>query len=251
MNLKILASAFLMTLLIFSPSIAKASTPQTVMAMDDTFVVDQEVDSVFGDDPYLVVANSFEGLAFAFLMFNLSGVSYEFNASSVVRLALRCFNATSLHVIGVYWCLNNAWNENNLTYVSSGNLRVAKLVESYVSIFSNDAWYEWTVTQTVRAAFANGYNKLSLVLKVESTHTGYEYVSFYSKEASPVGEYGPRLVFSYFTPSNFMDIAIKIVFASIVIIGIIIVAYRFSKKKKREKYYRKSRFQHKSVRSTK
>ena len=249
MNLKILVSAFLMTLLVFSPSIVKASYPQTVMAMDDTFVIDQEVDSVFGNDPYLVVANSSEGLAFAFLMFNLSGVSYEFNASSVVRLRLRCFNATSLHVISVRWCLNNTWNENNLTFVSSGHLSVATLAESYVNVFSNDVWYEWTVTQTVHAAFANSYNKLTLVLKVESNHTGYEYVSFYSKETPPLSD-GPRLVFTYFTPSNSMDTTIKIAFASIVIVGIIFVAYRFSKKKKREKYYRKSRFQ-KSVRRTK
>lgn len=249
MNIKILASIFLITLLVFSPSAVKASYPQTVMALDDTFVVGEDSYSTFGEELYLAVANSSQGLAFTFLMFSLSGVLYEFNTSSVVRLRLRCFNATSPHVIGVYWCLNNTWNENNLTYIFSLDFLVITLAESVVSVSSSDVWYEWTVNQTVHAAFANGYDKLTLVLKVESTHTGDEYVSFYSKETPPLGN-GPRLIFTYFTPSNFMDTAIKITFASIVIIGIIIVAYRFSKKKKREKYYRKSRFQ-KSVRSTK
>lgn len=248
MNLKILASTFLIILLVFSPSIAKAPNPQTVMALDDTFVVDKDPNSAYGEEPYLIVANSDEGgLAFAFMMFNLSEVSYTFNASSDVKLRLRCLNTTSPHVISVHWCLNNTWNGNNLTFVSSVNFSVATLMESFVNVFSNDAWYEWTVTQTVHAAFENGYNKLTLVLKVEGTHTGFEYAAFYSKEASPVGN-GPRLVFTYLTPSNSMDTAIKILFASSVVGGIIIVAYRFSRK--REKYHKKSRFQHRSVRST-
>jgi uncharacterized membrane protein len=238
-----------MTLLIFSPSVGKASNPKIVTASSDTYVAATAPSTAFGRENYLEVADSQAGLSLAFLMFNLSGLSYVFNASSEIKLQLRVFNVTSPHVIGVYWCLNNTWNEDNLTFEDISHFIKSDLPENVASVAVGHSWYEWTVTYFAwNATQQRHFDMLTLVLQVEQSREENDFVLFYSKDQDLL-EYRPQLVFSY--KSSSPDITPYIIFASVVLAGIILVAYWFLRKRKREKYYGKSRFQHKSVRSAK
>jgi hypothetical protein len=248
LNFKILTPVILTILLIFSSSVGKAS-PKIVTASSDTYVVANAPSSSFGRENYLEVADSKAAFSLAFLMFNLSGLSYVFNASSEIKLQLCVFNVTSPHVIGVYWCLNNTWNEDNLTFEDIGHFVKSDLPESVASVAAGNSWYEWAVTYFVWNATQQGhFDRITLVLQVEQSRQENDFVLFYSKDQDLL-EYRPQLVFSY--KSSSPDITPYIILASVVLAGIILVAYWFSRKRKREKYYGKSRFQRKSVRSAK
>lgn len=90
MSIKVLSSTVLVTLLIFSSFTVEASNSQTVIVSDDACVEAYVPLENFGHDPYLKVAESDAWLTFAFLMFNLSGISYAFNASSEIKSATTC-----------------------------------------------------------------------------------------------------------------------------------------------------------------
>lgn len=243
MNIKILSS-ILVALLVFSSSMVGASSPQTVIVSNDAHVEVNVPSENFGRSPYLKIADTDSEWSFAFLMFNLSGVSYTFNASSEIKLQLRVLNVTSPHVVGVHWCANNTWNEDNLTFDSQHEFPITTQYESAVTVSSGNSWYEWTVTEFVSDAMQKlHFDKLTLVLEAENSFEGDNYVLFYSKDQD-LSEYRPRLVFSY-SPYlvNPLDTYLKIAAASVVIIGSVFVVYMFSKKRRRKGYYRKSRFQ--------
>lgn len=254
MNLKILTPIILATLFISSPSTVNASSPQPVIALADTYIEAYLPDSTFGGEPYLRVADSNASISFTFLMFNLSGISYNFNVSSEIKLRLYCLNVTSPHIIGVHWCLNNTWNEETLTYESPRNFSVSDYPENVVVVSSSNSWHEWIVTESVSGAIQQMQSDMiTFVLRVESSHAGNDYVFFYSKDQNlRFRDYRPQLVFSYRSNViNPLGTYLTIASASIAIVGVIFVAYKFSRKRKRQRYSRKSRFQRKSVRNTK
>jgi hypothetical protein len=237
-------SLILVILLTFFSFSVEASNVQTVMVLGDTYVEAYALSSAFGREPYLRVAESESSISFAFLMFNLSGVSYVFNASSEIELRLYCHNVTSPYVTGVHWCLNNTWNEDTLTFESIQNFSRSDKPESVVTVSSNNTWYEWTVTGFVGHAMQQPapLDKITLVLQAENSVSGDDYVFFYSKDQN-LPQYYPRLVFSYKSSvinPNPMDTYLKVGLVSVVVAGIILVAYRFSRKKKRKGSFRKS-----------
>jgi len=250
MSLKALSSVVLVALLVFSCSIVKATDVQLVLVSDDTYIVDYDTYSNFGRELYLKVADSTAELSLAFLMFNLSGISYAFNASSEIKLKLRCYNVTLPQFIGVHWCLNNTWNEENLTFDSIHDFETSDYAESIVNI-SNNNWYEWIVTDFVRNAMQQHFDRLTLVLQAEVGSDEDDYVFFYSKDYNLQGVC-PQLVFSYkSSATGSLDATPIVILVSIVVAVVGIIAYGFSRKRKREKYHRILRFQQKSVKRTK
>jgi hypothetical protein len=244
----------LVTLFISSFYTVNASNPQTVIALADTYIEVYTPDYTFGREPYLKVADSNASISFTFLMFNLSGISYDLNASSEIKLRLYCLNVTSPHFIGVHWCLNNTWNEETLTFEPIINFSVSNYPENVVSVSSSNNWHEWIVTDSVSGAMQQMHSDMvTFVLRVESSHAGNDYVFFYSKDQNfKSRDYRPQLVFSYKSyVINPLDTYLKIISVSVVVAGVIFVAYRFSRKRKREKHSRKSRFQRRPVGSIK
>jgi len=137
---KVFLSLILASLLILSSSYAKASATQTILVAEATFVEANVPSDNFGNFTYAKVADSEAGLCFAFLKFNLSQVSNVFNASSEAKLQLHCHNVTSPHVIGVYWCVNNTWSQNNLTFDSQYGFFISNEYESTATVSSNNTW---------------------------------------------------------------------------------------------------------------
>lgn len=243
MNLRILASVVLVKLLVFSSSTVQASNPQAIPVLNDAYVQDITPFESYGHVSYLKVSDSQVGLSLAFLMFNLSEVSYTFNASSEVKLQLRVLNITSPHNIGVHWYVNNTWNEENWTFNDLIGTYMTDEAESIITISSNGSWYEWTVTEFIYDAMQQlRFDRLTLVLQAEKDSPGEnDYVLFYSKDQNRT-VYWPQLIFSYRSPaSNPPYTSILIILGFVAVAGVAFMVYRFSRK--RQKYYRKSRFQ--------
>ena len=161
MKHKILTPPILLILLVSSSLIANASEPKTITSLADTYVDAFNANSAYGDRDYLEVSDYASGLCIASLMFDLSEVSHVLNASSEIKLRLYCFSVASPHVVGVHWCVNNTWNEENLTFASfAGFFRTAP--ESVVKVTS-DEWYEWKVTNYVSKAVEENYEKITSI----------------------------------------------------------------------------------------
>jgi hypothetical protein len=229
-------------LLVFSSLSVKASSVQTVTVSADTFVDSYGADHTFGREPYVRVAYSYASIALGFLMFDLSGISYVFNASSDVKLRLYCYNVSSPHIIvGAHWCLNNTWSEDTLAFDSISDFSRSNNPESVVTVSSNNTWYSWTVTGFVSGALQQpaSPDRITLVMEPENTVNGNYTMLFYSKDQS-LTQYYPQLVFSYKDVTNPMYTYLGAGLAFVVVAGTVLVAYRFSERKKRKRPARKS-----------
>jgi hypothetical protein len=238
------ASLILLILLTFFSSSVEASNVQTVMVLGDTYVEAYALTSVFGREPYLRVADSNASLSLVFLMFDLSRITYVFNASSEIELRLYCHNVTSPYVIGVHWCLNSTWSEDTLSFESVQNFSRSDKPESIVAVSSHNTWYDWVVTGFVSQAMQQpaSLDEITLALEAENSVSGDYYVYFYSKDQN-LSQYYPQLVFSYKSSvTNPMDMYLEVGLVSVVAAGIILVAYWFSRKRKRKGHFRKPFF---------
>jgi hypothetical protein len=244
-------SLFLVFLLAFFPLSVKASSVQIVTVSADTYVDSYNFDDNFGQEPYLMVADTFESAAYAFLMFNLSRVSqYYFNASSEVELRLYCHNVTFPFIVGVHRCFNNTWSEDTLAFDSITNLSHTNSSESAVIVSSNNTWYEWTVTDFVGSAMQPpaSPDRVTLVLEPGNNSEGNYTAFFYSTHQSST-QYYPQLVFSYRSMMDPVYTYLEVGSGFVVFTGIVIVAYRFSGKKKRKRFVRKTLSRQGSTRS--
>jgi hypothetical protein len=206
----------------------------------DTFVDAFSVDSNYGNRDYLEVSDYANGFSVIALMFDISKVSYNFNATSEIKLRLYCFNFTSPHIVGVHWCANNTWNEENLTFVSFGGFfRTSS--ESAVGVTSIDFWYEWKVTNIVRKAMEENYDNITLTLEVENTLGGTALSRFASKDQTTqeMREYSPQLVFTYLKPeADSRNIIIEVALGLTATVVITFLVYKFSKRHTRKKLKR-------------
>ena len=241
MKHKILTPPILLILLVSSSLIANTSEPKTITSLADTYVDAFNANSTYGDRDYLEVSDYASGLSIAALMFNISKVSYVLNATSEIKLRLYCFSVDSPHVVGVHWCINNTWNEENLTFVIFGGFFRTD-PESVVKVTSIDSWYEWNVTNFVRKAMEKNYKKITLTLEVEDTLGGTALSRFASKDQT-TGEmrgYSPQLVFTYLEPkANSMDTIIKVALGLTATVAIAFLAYKLSKRRTRKKRHQK------------
>jgi hypothetical protein len=239
---KILAPTILLILFASSSLISNASEPETIMPLADTYVDAFSFDEPFGDRDHLEVSDYASGLSIITLMFDISKVSHVFNASSEAKLRLFCFDVASPHIVGIHWCPNNTWNEENLTFASfSGFYRTNP--EDVVRVDSIDAWYEWKVTNFVRNATEENYEKITLTLEVKDTLEGPARSLFASKDQAPQDlEYSPQLVFTYTeTETNSPDTTIIVAIGLIVTAAIIFLVYMFIKRPKTKTRHRKMR----------
>jgi hypothetical protein len=240
MKHKILTPTILLILLVSSSLIANASEPETITPLADTYVDAFSVNSAYGDRDYLEVSDYTNGLCIASLMFDLSKVSQVLNASSEIKLRLYCFNVTSPHIVGVHWCVNNTWNEENLTFASFGGFfRTAP--ESVVKV-TKDEWYEWKVTNFVSKAIEENYEKITLTLEVEDPLEGTARSLYASKDQTiqEMLKYSPQLVFTYLEPkANSMDTITKVALGLMVSVAIVFLAYKLSKRRTRKKLHQK------------
>ena len=114
MKHRILALIILLILFFSSSFIANASEPETIMPLADTYVDAWESTLSHGDRDYLEVSDYASGFSIVLLMFDISWV---LNVPSEVKLRLYCFSVAYPHIVGIHWCVNNTWNEENLTSV--------------------------------------------------------------------------------------------------------------------------------------
>ena len=229
-------------LFVSSSLISNASEPETIMPLADTYVDAFSFDTPFGDRDYLEVSDYASGLSIITLMFDISKVSHVFNASSEVKLRLYCFYVASPHIVGIHWCPNNTWNEENLTFASfSGFYRTNP--EDVVKVDSKPAWYEWKVTNFVRNATEENHEKITLTLEVKDPLEGPARSLFASKDQTPQDlEYSPQLAFTYTeTQTNSPDITIIVAIGLTVTVAIIFLAYKFIKRHKTKTRHRKTR----------
>jgi len=241
---KNLALTILLILCVFLAFIANASEhartnsePETITPLADTYVDAFSVNSNYGDRDYLEVSEYANGFSIVVLMFDISRVSHVLNATSEVKLRLYCFNFTSPHIVGVHWCANNTWSEENLTFVSFGGF-FSTSSESAVGVTSIDFWYEWKVTNIVRKAMEENYENITLTLEVEDPLGGMALSRFASKDQTTqeMREYSPQLVFTYVEhEADSRDIIIKAALGLTAIVVIAFLAYKFSKRHKRKK----------------
>lgn len=243
MEHKILAFIILL-LLFFSPlPTANALELKTITPIADTYVDVQAVNSTFGQRDYLEVSEHATGFSIALLMFDLSEVSHVPNAPSEITLRLYCFYVASPHIIGAHWCVNNTWNEENLTFVSFGKFFRTN-PESVVKVDSMEVWYEWKVTNLVSNATEENYEKITLALEVKDPLEGMAR-SLYASRDQPtqeMREYSPQLVFAYLEPkANSLGTIIILASGLTVTIAIVFLAYKFSKRRKQKTQRRKGR----------
>ena len=240
MKHKILIPPILLILLVSSSLIANASEPETITSLADTYVDALNANSAYGDRDYLEVSDYASGLCIASLMFDLSEVSHVLNASSEIKLRLYCFSVASPHIVGVHWCVNNTWNEENLTFASfSGFFRTAP--ESVVKVTSPE-WYEWKVTNFVSKAVEENYEKITLTLEVEDPLEGTARSLYASKDQTTqeMRGYSPQLVFTYLEPkANSMDTITKVALGLTATVAIAFLAYKLSKRRTRKKRHQK------------
>lgn len=237
MKQKILAPTILLILFVSSSLITKASEPETVIPLADTYVDAWKATSTYGERDYLEVSDYASGFSIILLMFDLSKVTHVLNASSAIKLRLYCFHVPSPHVVGVHWCVNNTWNEENLTFASfSGFFKTDP--EDFVIVDSIDTWYEWEVTGFVSKAMEENYEKITLTLEVIPPSEG---ISRFASKDQPT-EYGPQLVFTYTeAETNSPDIIIIVALGLTVTVAIVFLAYKLSKRHKTKTRHRKTR----------
>jgi len=221
-----------LVLSVFSVANVEAIEIQTIMPLEDTYiVVTSPLDPSHGLDNFLRVAHTKTELSLAHLMFDLSEVLQRSNASLEAKLRLRSIYVPSPHVIGVRWCVNNTWDEDTFTPLNATGFFMTA-PESFVNVTSKYVWYEWGVTDFVRTAIRENYEKITLVLESEEVE-GNAFVMFYSKDQEDLQskEYSPKLVFTYNGYGGVsLDIAGKVIFGVLATVGISFIAYRFLKK---------------------
>jgi hypothetical protein len=230
MKQKILAFAILL-LLFFSPlPIVNSFESETIRPIADTYVDAWDSTSPHGDRDYLEVSDYASGLAITAIMFDISEVSYIPNASSEIKLRLYCFYVPSPNMISVHWCVNNTWNEENLTFVDfRGFSRTDP--EDAIEV-SSDGWYEWKVTNLVSSAMKEKREKITLTLEVMAPSKG---IARFASKDQPT-EYSPQLVFTYFEQTaNPIDAIVQVVSGLIVTAAIVFLAYRFLKRPTRKR----------------
>ena len=229
-------------LFVSSSLISNASEPETIMPLADTYVDAFSIDTPFGDEDYLEVSNYASGLSIIALMFDISKVSHVFNASSEVKLRLFCFDVASPHIVGIHWCPNNTWNEENLTFASfSGFYRTNP--EDVVRVDSKPAWYEWKVTNFVRNAVEENHENITLTLEVKDPLEGPARSLFASKDQAPEDlKYSPQLAFTYTeTETNSPDTTIIVAIGLTATVAVIFLAWKFSERHKTKTRHRKIR----------
>lgn len=227
-------------LILFVPpfSTANTSEPEKITPIADTFVDAYNATYTYGYRDYLEISDYVSGLSIIVIMFDISEVSHVLNVSSEIRLRLYCFYVASPHVVGVHWCVNNTWNEENLTFVSLSKFNVTRPPESVVKVSTEDVWYEWKVTDLVSMAMDENYEEITLTLEVEEPlgETAYSLYASKDQTTQEMREYSPQLVFTYLEPQiNPLDIPTKVALGLMVIIVAIFLAYKFSKRQTRKK----------------
>ena len=139
----------------------------------------------------------FVGKKIAYLMFDLSYIPTDATLESAV-LQLCCAELTETHTIGIHYCSNNDWKENEITWKNKPSYEKSVISTQRVSKGSN-TWYNWTVTNAARTAVGN--KKISLVVKSETRHkTAWLYFASRDQEYSWMKEYRPKLILEYTKP---------------------------------------------------
>lgn len=238
MEPKDLPFIILLILFVSPPPIVNASDHETLTPIADTYVDLLTINSSYGQEDHLEVSEyPPQYFSITFLMFDISHI---LNAPSEAKLRLFCYYVDSPHVVGVHWCVNNTWNEENLTRATfSGFKRTA--VEDYATVDSIAIWYEWKVTNFVNQAMEEDYEKITLTLEVLDPLEGIARSRFASKDQqSP--EYSPQLVLTYLKPDTNPPHLILIAAVALTVTAtIIFLAYRLSKRPKQKTIHRKKR----------
>ena len=233
-------------LILFVPpfSTANTSEPEKITPIADTFVDAYNATSAYGYRDYLEVSDYVNGLSIIAIMFDISEVPDNPDPSFRAQLRLYCFNVVEPHTVSVHWCVNNTWSEEDLNFISFSEFFRTSLAD-IVRVDSFDTWYDWNVTNFIRTAREENYERITFALEVQDTLDGTARALFASKDQATQGslEYAPQLVLTYTEPEpppqNTNTIFIALGLAATVIV--ILLTYRFLKKRQRRTRLRKKR----------
>jgi len=138
------------------------------------------------------VVNGRESLGF--LMFDLGQIP---SSASVEWARLRLLTTGAVvykSLVGVYYCSDNGWTEDGITFNNMPSFSQTTLDTANVT--TPQTPYEWNVTETVKTTLQSTDKRLSLVLKADTPG----FVEFYSRQNPFNPAYYPELVVQYDAP---------------------------------------------------
>jgi len=130
-----------------------------------------------------------------FFMFDLGGIP---SAATVewAKLGLLTEDAVVYSaLVGVYYCSNNDWTEDGITYNNKPSFTETQM--DSVNVTTAQTPYEWNVTETVKSTLLAADKRLSLVLRADITPA---FIQFYSRQNPFNPSYYPELVVQYDAP---------------------------------------------------
>jgi len=195
---KVALLAFLVSGLLFTSALVVS----TADALQETKTLNPTADAdVFSEFPesnrgrqHDLRVEEYSQVSLVFLMFDLGGVpsdaSVEWAKLGLLTEDAVVYNA----LISVYYCSNNDWTEDGITYNNKPSYSETPL--DTVNVTTMHTPYEWNVTGTVKSTLLAADKRLSLVLKADTPGS----VEFYSRQNPFYPSYYPELSVEYDAP---------------------------------------------------
>ncbi len=179
-------------------SILSAADELVLNPIADSYIDSDSPSDNFGGSGYLDVRSAIYDSGYfeneyevSYLKFDLSSIPQGSTINSAELQLYAWYTSDVTAHVGAHYCQDNTWSEIGITWSNAPGY-VAKATD-IVDIAFDDEWYSWDVTGDVQKGLSNG--ALTEVVKSERTASGYESVSFRSKDTYREDEV-PRLVIS-------------------------------------------------------
>ena len=193
---------FLSSLLMVPSPVAGESETLVLNPIADSHVEADNPNENYGGQNWMEVCNyrktySYgyvsDYCAIVYIMFDLSEVESDWTVNSAT-LSLRTFMVFATRKVGVRYCSDNSWKENEITWNNKPDY--GDVTGSYVSVAKDGTWYNWTVTSDVKKASSE---KITWVLKIDDSQDKISSTDFYSRDRE---YYSPKLIINYTPPST-------------------------------------------------
>ena len=180
----LILSPFCFSSFVVNAAPAIGSTTVTLEAMADAYVDSSNPETNYGSVGSLYVSENSEQ-DFTYVMFDLSSLP---PGATIIYVELRMYLSSTggdLYAmpadrIGAYYCSDNSWTENGITWNNKPNFNSEPTATwSFGMMYTIDTYKTWDVTEDARNAFPSGI--LTEVLKF-SSKTGDGYAVFDSRE---------------------------------------------------------------------
>lgn len=227
--IKIFSVIFLFNI-VFLPISNVLASPITIKVEADCHVESSDTNANYGGDDYIKISNNDYNTEIGFIRFNLNNIK----DLSIISATLKMYTSyvSETHLIGIYLCSSNTWNELIIDYDSRPSCNPLVLATKLVA--SDSEWCDWDVKEAINNSLSTGI--ISFAIVSEDQHTSLLGVWFYSKEIKLLSDYAPKLVVSYKTDSEILsDDFLGIVFFAAIVIALSIYLIFIFLPKRREK----------------